>query len=106
MIPSRCGHCKKLAPIWTQVASHMRDKLTIAEVDCDAHSSLCRSEGIEGFPVMQFYSGGSGPDGHKTEYTGGRKFDQLMRFAEMAIAPSVYQFYPRSLALFNADPCD
>lgn len=80
----RCGHCKKLAPIWRDLAKHMRGKLNVVEVDCEAHSSICRKEGISGYPML-FYYGDSGSG--KTEYTGGRKFDQLRAFSEKVSGP-------------------
>ena len=36
-----CGHCKKLAPTWTQLAAQLRNKLNVAEVNCDLYKSLC-----------------------------------------------------------------
>ena len=83
----RCGHCKKLAPTWTQLASTMKEKLTIAEVNCEAFSTLCKSQGVTGYPMLFFYSGGSGAGSRQTEYTGGRKYDQLKKFADDTVAP-------------------
>ncbi|KAH9927854.1 thioredoxin-domain-containing protein [Amylocystis lapponica] len=81
-----CGHCKKLAPIWTQLAGAMQHKLTIAEVNCEEHSSVCRNEGISGYPMLSYYAGkGAG----KTEYTSGRKLDQLRAFAEKVSGPAL-----------------
>ena len=75
-----CGHCKKLAPIWKQLARHMKNKLTIAEVNCDENSSLCKSQSIEGYPTLIYFD----KDGLKSEYNGGRKLDQLKAFSEKA----------------------
>ncbi|KAI5119626.1 hypothetical protein M0805_007890 [Coniferiporia weirii] len=86
-----CGHCKKLAPIWTQLAARLRHKLNIAEVNCDNHKDLCKSQGVLGYPSLFFYSSGSGSGTHKSEYTGGRKLEQLERFAGMAVAPSMLE---------------
>ncbi|KZT20616.1 thioredoxin-like protein [Neolentinus lepideus HHB14362 ss-1] len=83
-----CGHCKKLAPIWIDLARHMQNKLTIAEVNCEDHSSLCKSQGVTGYPMLYYYSG-QGAD--KTEYAGGRKFEQLKAFAERVVAPAVQE---------------
>ncbi|TDL14658.1 thioredoxin-domain-containing protein [Rickenella mellea] len=80
-----CGHCKKLAPIWTQLASHMRHKLAIAEVNCDAQPALCKSQDVQGYPMLKFYDAAGGV----TEYTGGRKFEQLRKFADGTVKPSV-----------------
>jgi len=61
----------------------MKNQLTIAEVDCEAHGSLCRSQDIQGYPMLFYYD----VDGAKTEYSGGRNFDQLGAFVEKLIAP-------------------
>jgi thioredoxin domain-containing protein 5 len=79
-----CGHCKKLAPHWTQLAVHMRHKMTIAEVNCEDHGSLCKKQGVEGYPALFFYPG---PGAEKTEYMGGRKIEQLSAFADKATEP-------------------
>ena len=81
-----CGHCKKLAPVWKQLARHMQNKLTIAEVNCDDNPSLCKSQSIEGYPTLIFFDG----DGVKSEYNGGRKLDQLKTFSEKAAAAYVF----------------
>ncbi|KZV63248.1 thioredoxin-domain-containing protein [Peniophora sp. CONT] len=80
-----CGHCKKLAPVWEQLAREMRHQLTIAEVDCDQHKKLCNVEGVTGFPMLFFY----GADGSKTEYTGSRKLEGMKGWAERAVQPAV-----------------
>lgn len=60
----------------------MQNKLTIAEVDCEENKGLCSAEGITGFPMLWYYK-----NGVKTEYTGGRKIEQLKTFTEKASAP-------------------
>ena len=75
----RCGHCKKLAPTWKQLARHMQNKLNVAEVNCDAHAALCKAQDVPGFPMLVYYANGA-----KSEYTGGRKFDPLKAFTERA----------------------
>ncbi|KAI0829211.1 thioredoxin-domain-containing protein [Trametes gibbosa] len=82
-----CGHCKKLAPIWDQLAGSMQHKLNIAEVNCEDHKAICKQEGIEGYPML-FYYGGKGA---KTEYTGGRKLEQLAAFANKVSGPGVQE---------------
>ena len=78
-----CGHCKRLAPTWAQVAKALQNgHVTIAEVNCDDHSELCKKYNIEGYPTLSYI----GKEG-MTEYKGGRKFDQLVSFVEKASAP-------------------
>jgi protein disulfide-isomerase A1 len=54
-----CGHCKKLAPIWDQVAADLKDvpNLVIAKFDATANEV----EGLEvkGYPTLKFYKAGS-----------------------------------------------
>ena len=80
---SRCGHCKKLAPVWTKLATGMQHKLTIAEVNCDDHKALCKEQDVEGFPMLFLYSAG----GQKTEYTGSRKLEVMKSWADKAVKP-------------------
>ncbi|KAG9317018.1 hypothetical protein JVU11DRAFT_1200 [Chiua virens] len=79
-----CGHCKKLAPTWIQLGRHMQHTLNIAEVDCEQHKALCTSQSVTGFPMMFYYA-----NGVKTEYSGGRSYDQLVSFAEKASNPNM-----------------
>lgn len=65
----------------------MRHKLNVAEVNCDEHSALCKEHGVQGYPSLFFYPGGKDSGMHKTEYSGGRKFEQMRKFAEMAVSP-------------------
>ncbi len=47
---------------------------------------MCKQEGITGYPMLYYYGGkGAG----KTEYTGGRKFEQLKAFADKVSGPYV-----------------
>jgi protein disulfide-isomerase-like protein len=80
-----CGHCKKLAPHWAQLAAHEKNKLTIAEVNCEEEGGLCKREGVNGYPALFYYFA----SGQKTEYTGGRKFEALSTFADKAASPYV-----------------
>jgi len=53
-----CGHCKKLAPIWEQLAEELKDvpNLVIAKFD----STLNEVDGLEikGYPTLKFYAKG------------------------------------------------
>lgn len=68
-----CGHCKKLAPIWDELAADLKDVkgLTIAKMDATANEV----DGVEirGYPTIKFY-----PKGQKSapvDYDGGRELD-------------------------------
>jgi len=80
-----CGHCKKLAPVWKQLARHSQNKVTIAEVNCDDHGALCKAQSIQGYPTLVWFGQGEDEVG-RSEYNGGRKLEQLKAFAEKASA--------------------
>ncbi|TFK28589.1 protein disulfide isomerase [Coprinopsis marcescibilis] len=79
-----CGHCKKLAPIWKQLAKHLQGRVQIAEVNCDDESALCKTQNIQGYPTLVYFSGDA-----RSEYAGGRKLEQLQTFAEKASAETL-----------------
>lgn len=76
-----CGHCKKLAPAWAELASNMKGVVTVAEVNCDEQGKLCRQEGVEGYPTLHLYNGGS-----RVDYKGPRKLESMENFARKAVA--------------------
>jgi len=51
-----CGHCKKLAPIWDQLAEELKDvpHLTIAKMDATANE--VDGVDVKGYPTLKFYS--------------------------------------------------
>ncbi|KAH9483160.1 Thioredoxin domain-containing protein 5 [Psilocybe cubensis] len=81
-----CGHCKKLAPTWKQLARHMKGRVNIVEVNCDDHTSLCKQEGVQGYPTLMWYAN-RGAKGY--EYNSGRKIDQLKAFTDKASSAGV-----------------
>ncbi|CCX16619.1 Similar to Protein disulfide-isomerase erp38; acc. no. Q92249 [Pyronema omphalodes CBS 100304] len=75
-----CGHCKKLAPTWEELADSFadkKDKITIAKVNGDDHSALTKRYGISGFPTLKYFDG-------KTDkpiaYDGGRDLESFTEF--------------------------
>nr|CAG8626389.1 5586_t:CDS:2 [Entrophospora candida] len=78
-----CGHCKKLAPIYEQLAdafSYAKDHVIIAKVDADKHRDLGTRFGVEGFPTLKWFQKGSSdkPD----DYESSRELDSLVTFVE------------------------
>merc|ERR1712126_277137 len=68
-----CGHCKRLAPTWTQLADKYAstEGVTIAKVDCTSgenkNKDLCNAQGVNGFPTLNIYK-----DGEKVEEFNGK----------------------------------
>jgi len=83
-----CGHCKRLAPTWTQLADKYAstEGVTIAKVDCTSgenkNKDLCNAQGVNGFPTLNIYK-----DGEKVEeFNGKRGLDDLAAFVDKAVA--------------------
>jgi protein disulfide-isomerase-like protein len=74
----KCGHCKKLAPIWEKVAANSQtgsDSFHVANVDCSTQSDLCNRFDIRGVPSLIFFK-----DGKMYKYSGNREYNDLMKF--------------------------
>merc|ERR1712136_609816 len=79
-----CGHCKKLAPTWVQLADKYAstEGVTIAKVDCTSNDNknkeLCNAQGVNGFPTLNIYKDGEKVD----EFNGKRGLDDLAAFVD------------------------
>ncbi len=76
-----CGHCKNLAPVYEELATAFAkdgNKVSIANVDADAHKDLGKKFGVQGFPTLKWFDGkpGSEPE----DYNGGRDLESLTKF--------------------------
>jgi len=79
-----CGHCKRLAPTWDELAGKFSsaDDVTVAKVDCTSddnkNKGLCSEQGVNGFPTLHIYK-----DGKKVEeFSGKRTIEGLEAFVE------------------------
>lgn len=70
-----CGHCKKLAPVWDELAQKHPG---VAEVDCTENSELCVSHGVSGYPTLLYFPSTNTDDAIR--YSGGRDLDSLEKF--------------------------
>ena len=52
-----CGHCKKLAPTWEEVATELKGKVNIAKVDVTTNKELGNQFDIKSFPTLLFFKG-------------------------------------------------
>jgi len=53
-----CGHCKRLAPTWIELAGKTEGKFNVGEVDCTAEKDLCSRFGVRGYPTIKFIANG------------------------------------------------
>jgi len=83
-----CGHCKRLAPTWDQLAVKMVSNpiVKIAKVDCagDENRPLCSQQGVSGFPTVILYHEGL----KLKEYEGNRSLDDMANFIITNMKPA------------------
>lgn len=76
-----CGHCKKLEPIYNELGEKYADNKNLVIAKMDGTANEVDGLSVRGFPTLRFY-----PAGAKTtsgqEYTGGREFDDFVKFLE------------------------
>ena len=73
-----CGHCKKLAPIWEQVAEELKEVSDLVIGDFDATANEVDGVDIKGYPTLIFY-----PKGNKASpisFEGERDLDGIKNF--------------------------
>jgi len=72
-----CGHCKKLAPIWDELAEKYKDndKLVIAKLD--ATTNEVENVKIKGFPTLKLFKSGNN---EVVDYKGGRTLEDFVKF--------------------------
>jgi len=77
-----CGHCKKLAPVWDELAQQVKDlpNVVIAKIDATANS-LPDEISVTGFPTLILFKGTA-----QTVYSGARDADSLATFVREAIS--------------------
>lgn len=52
---SWCGHCKKLAPIWEELATKLEGQIKVGAVDMTKNQPVGAPYGIKGYPTLKFF---------------------------------------------------
>ena len=73
-----CGHCKRLAPTYEELAQAMTENedVIIAEVDCTQNGELCQQHGIRGYPTVMLFQG----EGEGKKFQSQRTLEELKKF--------------------------
>jgi len=72
-----CGHCKKLAPTWEELATKSKGKFNVAKVDCTVEKDVCATIGVRGYPTVKLFV-----DGKAHDYNGQRTIESFTTFVE------------------------
>jgi len=85
-----CGHCKKLAPIWDELAdkvSETHPNLVIAKMDSTANEVDVEGLEVKGFPTLYFFKGSDKKNPIK--YEEGRELDDFVKYLSIHASSSV-----------------
>lgn len=86
----RCGHCKRLHPLWEELAGIMNAKddpqVIIARVDCTQQHALCSKHDITGYPTIRFFK--QGDVDNSVKFTGTRDMSTLSEFIISQLHPA------------------
>lgn len=75
-----CGHCRRLAPTWEQLAEMLNEddgNVRIAKVDCTQDKQICSDQDVTGYPTLKFFKKGNS-EGEK--FRGTRDLPTLTSF--------------------------
>jgi thioredoxin domain-containing protein 5 len=73
-----CGHCKRLAPTWSDLAGELAaagSAAKIAHVDCTVQRDTCTKHEVRGYPTLIGFK-----NGQAIKYSGGRDLASLKSF--------------------------
>jgi len=82
-----CGHCKRLAPEYEKAATALKNNdppVSLAKVDCTAHTKTCGKYGVSGYPTLKIFKGGSLSD----DYNGPREADGIVKYMRSKAGPA------------------
>eukprot|EP00931_Biecheleriopsis_adriatica_P094871 TRINITY_DN6849_c1_g1_i1.p1 TRINITY_DN6849_c1_g1~~TRINITY_DN6849_c1_g1_i1.p1 ORF type:complete len:176 (+),score=73.42 TRINITY_DN6849_c1_g1_i1:194-721(+) len=75
-----------MKPAWDKLMDEFKDSKAslVADVDCTASGqSLCTKVGVSGYPTIKY-----GDPSDLKDYSGGRDFDSLQKFAQENLGPT------------------
>jgi len=83
-----CGHCKKLAPLWEELATKVAnvDNLVIANMDATANEVSHDKVNVSSFPTLLFFP--AKDKANPIPYPGGREVEPMLDFLKKEAADS------------------
>jgi thioredoxin-like negative regulator of GroEL len=49
----RCGHCKRLEPVWEELATKAKQSFLVGKVDCTVNQAICSKFQVRGYPTIK-----------------------------------------------------
>lgn len=77
-----CGHCKRLAPTWEELATKAKGSFNVAKLDCTTEKETASKQGIQGYPTVKLFKDGKLIE----EYNGPRTVEAFTDFVKSKTA--------------------
>lgn len=89
-----CGHCKRVAPVFDELARHVQDRgeidARVGDVNCVRNQALCQALGVRGYPTILFFDAqGGSPQPYQLHRTVPQFYEFMIQRSPRAIAPSL-----------------
>jgi len=92
-----CGHCKRLAPVYEQVATALKGVVHVGKVDCTLQKVVCSQYDISGYPTIYYKK-----DNQIYSYEGPRALEDFKKFVETGWKSATPQSVPEPLSGLQA----
>ncbi|KAI1888897.1 hypothetical protein AGOR_G00173490 [Albula goreensis] len=82
-----CGYCKKLEPVWQEVAVELKSSgspVRVGKMDATAYAGIASDFGVRGYPTIKLLKGDL-----NYNYKGPRTKDDIIEFANRVAGPAV-----------------
>ncbi|MBV1852217.1 thioredoxin [Catellatospora sp. KI3] len=76
-----CGPCRKVAPVLEEIATEMKDQVTIVKLDIDANPETARAYRVMSVPTLTLFKGGQPVQ----SVAGARPKGDIVRLIESAL---------------------
>lgn len=78
----RCGHCKKLEPVYAELAAKLKShkNIVIAKMDSTANEIEVPGVEVKGFPTLFLFKGDD--KSNPIKYEGARELDDMLTYLE------------------------
>ncbi|CAL1536324.1 unnamed protein product [Lymnaea stagnalis] len=93
-----CGPCQQLSPEWRRLAKMFAEKnnIHVAQVNCDQHRDLCRSQSVTSYPTIRMYPIGPARVGHHHDHKGWNR-------DASSLSAWVYNFLPSKVVTLTRE---
>lgn len=76
-----CGHCKSLAPEWSQMAEDVEGEVKVGAVDATQSAAIAQRFGVRGYPTIKMFPAGAKSDSMAQDYNGPREGPAMGQWA-------------------------